>query len=254
MKYNIITKSAILFYCLATELEENSIKDLIPSKSDCDNSKIYIKGMLKEIALASYFVKNDILYNLDNGKYHFEKAVNMLCDKYTTGLSYVIKHFFRLLQSIHLLKYSDNIENFIKNLIQICNNKKFDYIKNIITPENISSLSERWINSLNKIETHVKNIEEVIPKLAEGEFDIIDDWKIVQHEVIIILNILDNLISNLDINGDILITLISVINERIDKIISIYSPSDEEQAKALLPPEEQDDPKAIKRILDGDYF
>ncbi len=68
-----------------------------------------------------------------------------------------------------------------------------------------------------------------------------------------LIKILDSLLYNLDVNVN-LLSLIPSIEDRIDKIIAMYSPLDEEQARAVLPIEDQDDPKAIKDVLEGRYF
>ncbi len=251
MNYNIVIHSAEVFYKLANELRYEDIKELIPNKNNCLESQNSINICLNIINDIVKYLPNiiEILDNYisDNGPTFNDELKNLfqIMFKFMLKLLSATNYFLQALSSIKIL---DDIGIDI-NIIN------FNGLDDYFQKPNIVFWAKTWVTKLKTAIPHLQKLSEIIPLLHEGEEGIVEDWQDIKLESLIVIKLFDNLLYNLNIdNAEFLLNLDSIIEHKIDKITSIYEPSDEEQARALLPIEDQDDPEAIKRVLEGGYF
>ncbi len=272
MRYNVITKLANLFYKLANKLSYEEIKQLIPTHYDCSACYFHLKEIFMIVRnfesetkyiLDEILQFNNILSKMDPDTEIPDIAIKQLnkCKQelsqwiFTTFIN-VKKHIIEALFTLNLVTEDIKLAANTLNTDNI-SKKNQDFIDIYFTNEEI----EPWINNfdkkLNALGPHTQNIKALFPKLRGEEDGIIEDWLSVKSEFEAVLNILIDLSSDLKLNSRDLGAIVSMVESNIDKIISIYEPSKEEEIeriKDLMDPEDRDDPEAINDALEGRYF
>ncbi len=237
MKYQIISNSAKMFYKLANSLSYKEIKQLKPDKKYFAEIISAITSMLFGIEGIILLIERNIIPSLKDG---IITKANL-----KDSIIFTTNEFLGILFYLNLvdIKYKLEVDSY-----------KIWFLENNIDLKKAVVLLRKISNKLNSIVPNLGNLEKIVPRLFEEEEGIIEDWQVLKQETIFIIKVLDGLLYNMDIENNILLSLIPVIEQHIDKIINIYEPSDEEQARALLPIEDQDDPEAINAVLNGGYF
>ncbi len=259
MRYQIISNFANVFYKLANELR---IRIPIPTEQECvdiASNVNSIGNLIKAQTWDNY--DNNISKVSDliklNETENFQISLDHACEQlYVYLKGDTTSELLEILQECELLKIlpesirQDAISNWF-------NNTNENFIKQHFTPTDLLELTPQNIIKRHQIIPHLQILAANIANLAQEEFGIIENWEIIKQEFIKIIELYADIIEDLRLDSSKLLSLIPMITDHIDQIITMYEPSEEEEIeriKDLLDPEDQDNPEAIRDALEGRYF
>ncbi len=245
MKYQVITKSANLFYKLANELRA---RVPLPNEKNCADIVSAISDIINHINNIDHSLDVDnILYSIKKAEYYLDDEPDyILKDKCVLLFSavfddvlYILNIVLEIFVLMKLLTASQisNTMNKLNIMHDMGLSSKelkinIEYFDKHFFATEIVSWSNNVLEKLKTIIPHLTELQSYIPGLSEKEQGVFDSWQHIKKQINIIFKIFGSLIIDIkQDNSELLGSISPFINNNIDKIIAMYEPSDEEIIK-----------------------